>query len=100
MDAQPRQARNFYIVIAASMLIGVALSFSPIDPIRLLLWSAVVNGILAPPLIIILLLISNNPKVMGSFRNGWVLNVLGSAAALIMSGSAFALVASWFGWIK
>ena len=47
------------------MLIGVALTFSPIDPIRLLLWSAVVNGLLAPPLIIIVLMICNNPKVMG-----------------------------------
>lgn len=100
MDAQPTQARNFYMVIAASMLIGVALSFSPITPIRLLLWSAVVNGILAPPLIIILLLICNNPKVMGSFRNGWALNALGGIAAIIMTGSAVALVASWFGWIK
>jgi NRAMP (natural resistance-associated macrophage protein)-like metal ion transporter len=100
MDTQPHQARNFYLVIAASMLIGVALSFSPIDPIRLLLWSAVINGILAPPLIIIVLIISNNPKVMGSFRNGRTLNVLGSIAAAIMSGSALALIASWVGLIK
>jgi NRAMP (natural resistance-associated macrophage protein)-like metal ion transporter len=100
MDAQPHQARNFYLVIAASMLIGVALSFSPIDPIRLLLWSAVVNGILAPPLIVIVLIISNNPKVMGSFRNGRTLNVFGGIAAVIMSGSALALIASWIGLIK
>jgi NRAMP (natural resistance-associated macrophage protein)-like metal ion transporter len=100
MDAQPHQARNFYLVIAASMLIGVALSFSPIDPIRLLLWSAVINGILAPPLIIIVLVICNNPKVMGSFRNGPTLNVFGSIAAAIMTGSALALIASWFGLIK
>jgi NRAMP (natural resistance-associated macrophage protein)-like metal ion transporter len=100
MDAQPHQARNFYMVIAASMLIGVALSFSPIDPIRLLLWSAVINGILAPPLIIIVLVICNNPKVMGSFRNGRTINVFGSIAAIIMTGSALALIASWFGVIK
>jgi Mn2+/Fe2+ NRAMP family transporter len=100
MDAQPHQARNFYLVIAASMLIGVALSFSPIDPIRLLLWSAVVNGILAPPLIIIVLIISNNSKVMGSFRNGRALNLFGGLAAVIMTGSALALIASWIGLIK
>ena len=100
MDTQPHQARNFYFVIAASMLIGVALSFSPIDPIRLLLWSAVVNGILAPPLIIIVLVICNNSKVMGSFRNGRTLNVFGTVAAVIMSGSAIALIASWMGLIK
>jgi NRAMP (natural resistance-associated macrophage protein)-like metal ion transporter len=100
MDAQPHQARNFYLVIAASMLIGVALSFSPIDPIRLLLWSAVINGILAPPLIIIVIIICNNPKVMGSFCNGRTLNVFGSIAAAIMTGSALALIASWIGLIK
>ncbi|MBK5188310.1 MAG: Nramp family divalent metal transporter [Gemmatimonadaceae bacterium] len=100
MDAKPHQARNFYMVIAASMIIGVALSFSPIDPISLLLWSAVVNGILAPPLIIIVLMICNNAKVMGSYRNGWALNTFGSLAAVIMTGSAFALIASWIGWIR
>jgi NRAMP (natural resistance-associated macrophage protein)-like metal ion transporter len=100
MDTQPHQARNFYIVMAASMLIGVALTFTPIDPIRLLLWSAVINGMLAPPLIIIVLVICNNSKVMGSFRNGWTLNAFGNLAALIMSGSALALIASWFGLIK
>jgi NRAMP (natural resistance-associated macrophage protein)-like metal ion transporter len=100
MDTTPHQARNFYIVMAASMLIGVALTFSPIDPIRLLLWSAVINGMLAPPLIIIVLVICNNSKVMGSFRNGWTLNAFGNLAALIMTGSALALIASWFGLIK
>jgi len=100
MDTLPHQARNFYLVIAVSMLIGVALSFSPIDPIRLLLWSAVINGILAPPLIIIILVICNNPTVMGSFRNGRALNVFGGIAAVIMTGSALALIASWVGLIR
>ncbi len=100
MDTQPHQARNFYIVMATSMLIGVALTFSPIDPIRLLLWSAVINGMLAPPLIIIVLVICNNSKVMGSFKNGIALNAFGALAGLIMTGSALALVASWLGLIK
>ena len=100
MDARPHQARNFYMVIAASMLIGTALTFSGIDAIRLLLWSAVINGLLAPPLIVIVLVISNNPKVMGEHRNGWMLNAGGTVAAVIMSGSALALIASWLGWIR
>jgi NRAMP (natural resistance-associated macrophage protein)-like metal ion transporter len=100
MDAKPHQARNFYMVIAASMLMGVALTFTHIDPISLLLWSAVINGLLAPPLIIIVLVICNNPKIMGSFRNGWGLNFWGALAALIMTGSALALIASWIGLIK
>jgi Mn2+/Fe2+ NRAMP family transporter len=82
------------------MLIGVALTFSPIDPISLLLWSAVINGILAPPLIIIVLVICNNTRVMADHRNGWVLNTLGTIAAILMTGAAAALVASWLGWIS
>ena len=100
MDATPHQARNFYIVIALAMLIGTALTFTPIKAIRLLLWSAVINGLLAPPLIIIVLAICNNKKVMGEHRNGWWLNIGGTVAAVIMSGSALALIASWFGWIR
>ncbi|HXT48226.1 MAG TPA: Nramp family divalent metal transporter [Gemmatimonadaceae bacterium] len=100
MDAQPHQARHFYFLIAAAMLIGTALTFSPIEPIRFLLWSAVINGLLAPPLIIIVLVISNNRSIMGEHRNGWFLNAGGTLAAVIMSGSALALIASWFGWIS
>jgi NRAMP (natural resistance-associated macrophage protein)-like metal ion transporter len=100
MDAKPHQARNFYIVIALAMLIGTLLTFTPIEPIRLLLWSAVINGILAPPLIVLLLVICNSKKVMGPHRNGWMLNAGGTLAALIMTGSALALVASWFRWIR
>jgi NRAMP (natural resistance-associated macrophage protein)-like metal ion transporter len=100
MDERPYQARNFYLVIAISMLIGVALTFSPIDPISLLLWSAVINGILAPPLIIIVLVICNNARVMADHRNGWVLNTFGTIAAVLMTGAAAALVASWLGWIS
>jgi len=100
MDATPHQARNFYIVIALAMLIGTMLTFTPIEPIRLLLWSAVINGMLAPPLIVIVLVICNNRKVMGGQRNGWMLNIGGTVAAVIMTGSAVALIASWFGWIR
>ncbi len=100
MDALPHQARNFYMVMTAAMLIGVGLTFTPIDPISLLLWSAVTNGLLAPPLIIIVMVICNSRTVMGSFRNGASLNAFGGLAGVIMLGSALALIASWVGLIK
>lgn len=96
MDAKPWQARNFYGVLIVAMVIGMALNFSSINPIRLLFYAAVINGLLAPPLIVIILMICNNGRVMREHKNGWVLNVLGGAAALIMGAAAIALIATWF----
>jgi NRAMP (natural resistance-associated macrophage protein)-like metal ion transporter len=96
MDKTPRTAFGFYAVLGIGMVAGVAISFVHIDPIRLLVWSAVVNGLLAPPLIVIVLVVCNNAAIMGRFRNGLVLNALGGATAVLMTGAAGALVASWF----
>lgn len=60
-----------------------------------LFWSAVLNGVLAPPLIIIILFICNNRRVMGEHTNGKTLNILGTIAALVMSAAAIALLVGW-----
>jgi Mn2+/Fe2+ NRAMP family transporter len=95
MDERPRSAANFYGVIVAAMVIGMALNFAKLDAIKLLIWAAVVNGLLAPPLIVIILVVCNNRRVMGEHRNGWALNVVGGLAALVMGGAAVVLIASW-----
>ena len=96
MNERPRSAANFYGVMIAAMVIGIALNFAKLNAIKLLLWAAVINGLMAPPLIVIILVVCNNRGVMGKFRNGWALNVVGSLAALIMGGSALVLIATWF----
>lgn len=95
MDEKPSAAREFYGVMAVSMVVGMILALTGFNAIRLLLWSAVVNGLLAPPLIVIILLVCNNEKIMGSHRNGVVLNTLGSIAAVLMSVAAVALLVSF-----
>ncbi len=60
----------------------------------MLIWAAVINGGLAPPLIIMIVVIGNDRRVMGSYTNGWALNVGGVVAALVMTTAAVALV--WF----
>jgi Mn2+/Fe2+ NRAMP family transporter len=65
LDRKPREAKAFYAVIAVATLAGVALNVLAIDPMKALYWAAVVNGLLAPPLMIITMLIARNPKVMG-----------------------------------
>ncbi|MGI8509633.1 MAG: Nramp family divalent metal transporter [Gemmatimonadaceae bacterium] len=94
MDEKPSAAREFYGVMAVSMVVGMILALTGFNSIRLLLWSAVANGLLAPPLIIIILLVCNNKEIMGDHRNGAVLNTLGSIAAVLMSVAAVALVVS------
>ncbi len=96
MDETIHTAREFYAVIAVAMVIGMALNFAHINAIKLLVWSAVINGLLAPPLIIIILVVCNNAGVMGEHRNGRGLNILGGAAAVLMSAAAAALIWSWF----
>ena len=96
MDEKVHNARNFYAVIAVAMIVGMALTFARFNAIKLLFWSAVLNGLLAPPLIVIILVVCNNAKVMGAQRNGRGLNALGVLAAALMSAAAVALVASWF----
>lgn len=95
LDETPASAAPFYAIMAAALAIGMVLAFTHIRPMTLLLWSAVVNGLLAPPLIIIILIICNNARVMGTHRNGRRLNTLGGVAAVLMTGAAIALVASW-----
>ncbi len=95
MDKRLRAAPSFYGVIILSTAIGVAFAFARFNPIRLLFWSAVINGLLAPPLIVIILVVCNNTAIMGRYRNGRALNILGGGAALLMGAAAVVLVASW-----
>ncbi len=94
MDEKLGAAREFYGVMVVSVVVGTILALTRINAIKLLLWSAVVNGLLAPPLIVIILLVCNNPAIMGKYRNGPVLNTLGGVAALLMTAAAIALLVS------
>jgi NRAMP (natural resistance-associated macrophage protein)-like metal ion transporter len=92
MDEKVHTASQFYAVIAIAMLAGMVLNFAHVNAIRLLIWSAVINGLLAPPLIAIILLVCNNERVMGSHRNGWGMNLLGGLGCVVMTFAAVALV--------
>lgn len=96
MDEKPDAARVFYGVMAIAMLVGTILALTKINAMKLLLWSAVMNGVLAPPLIVIILVVCNNEKIMGKHKNGVWLNVLGWAAAVLMGVAAIAMIVSFF----
>jgi NRAMP (natural resistance-associated macrophage protein)-like metal ion transporter len=91
-DEKPASAPGFYLVTAAATLIGLAITYLGIDPISALYWAAVLNGVLAPPLLVMILLAANNPAVMGQQRNGSWLNLLGWTAVVVMAAAAVSLL--------
>lgn len=95
MDEKPSKAKKFYGVLAVAMVIGMLLDYLNLDPMKMLFWSAVLNGVLAPPLIVIILFICNNKKVMGKNVNGKLINFFGVLAALVMSFAALAMIYGW-----
>ena len=82
----------FYLVIAAATLVGMSINFLGINPITALVLSAVLNGLLAPPLLVLVMLVSNDRAVMGERTNGPLLNVVGWATTLAMAIAALALI--------
>ncbi len=92
LDEKPHRAKQFYAVIVASTVVGMLINFLGINPITALFWTAVLNGFLAPPLLIVIMLIANNPKIMGKRVNGRWLNILGWLTAAVMSLAAIAMV--------
>ncbi len=77
LNRKPNSARAFYGVIAGATVMGVILAFSPIDPMKALYWTAVVNGVLAGPLMVVMMLISSNPRIMGRLVISWRLRLVG-----------------------
>jgi NRAMP (natural resistance-associated macrophage protein)-like metal ion transporter len=90
-----RQAKLFYGVIVASTLVGILINFVGINPIRALFLAAVINGFLAPPLLVVIMLVANNRKVMKDRVNGRWANILGWTTTVVMFAAAIGLVLTW-----
>ncbi|GGF13107.1 iron transporter [Aliidongia dinghuensis] len=88
----PHEARAFYGCILAATIAGVAMNFARIDPIHALLWSAVINGLLAVPVLVLMMLIAVKPGIMGQLVLGRRLTVLGWLAVAIMAATALGLL--------
>jgi NRAMP (natural resistance-associated macrophage protein)-like metal ion transporter len=95
LDARPARARGFYLVLGVSTLGGLLIDFAGVSPMSALFWTAVVNGLLAPPLLVVIMLIANREQVMGKWVNGRWENLLGWATTVMMFAAAVAFVLSW-----
>jgi NRAMP (natural resistance-associated macrophage protein)-like metal ion transporter len=89
------QARGFYTIVAIATILGVALNFTPVDPIKALFWSAVINGIISVPIMIVMMLIAVRVDIMGEFVISPRLTILGWLATLSMAIVVIAMVATW-----
>ncbi len=88
LEARAQDARGFYGVIAASMLLGLGLGFTPINPIKALFYSAVINGVVAVPLIVLILLLASRRSVLGAYTASRSTLVLGWITAGLMAVAA------------
>ena len=91
MNEKPRQAARFYAVMALSLAAGLVMLRTGIPAIRMLFWAAVVNGLLAPPLILVILVVCNDRRVMGEWTNTRALNLLGALAGIAMAAAGVAM---------
>jgi Mn2+/Fe2+ NRAMP family transporter len=94
LERKPRQAPKFYGVLAAAIILGTSLNFIGIDPIRALYWSAVVNGVVSVPLMLMLMLMSMKKAAVGKFVLPGYLRVLGWAATGVMLIASLGFMAS------
>jgi len=85
LDRRPREAKAFYATIAVATLGGAALNFTSIDPVKALYWSAVVNGVLAAPLMAVMMVIAMNPRIMGRLTLTRPMVVVGWLATTVMT---------------
>ena len=91
LDDHLRLAPGFYTVIAVAMLVGLALDYVGFNAVKMLFWSAVLNGVLAPPLIVLVVLLSSHPAIMGPRASSPLLRALGWATAAIMTAAGIGM---------
>jgi NRAMP (natural resistance-associated macrophage protein)-like metal ion transporter len=92
IDERPSTAPGFYLVIAAGLVAGATIAMMDVDAMQLLLSAAVLNGVLATPLLVVLLIVCNDRRVMERHVNGAALNILGIATVIAMGAATVALL--------
>ena len=90
---QPLKAKAFYGTIAAATLVGGVLNFTPIDPVKALFWSAVINGVVAVPVMVMIMRMATSKKIMGKFQVRGLLRALGWLATATMAVAAIGMFA-------
>ena len=91
LDNMPWQATGFYTVIAVAIAMGVGMDYTSIDPIKALFWSAVINGVIAVPMMFAMMFVVSHKVLMGEFTASRSLKILGWTSTLVMLAAAVAM---------
>lgn len=94
LEHPPQKARGFYGVIAAAILLGIAVDLSPLDPIKALVWSAVVNGVIVVPVLVAMMIVASRAKQMGQFVATRTQRIFGWLTTATMAIAAVAMFAT------
>jgi Mn2+/Fe2+ NRAMP family transporter len=95
LERKPGDAVRFYTAIAVATLIGLSLNFLHIDPVKALFWAAVLNGVVAAPLMAVIMIMASSPKVMGKFVIPPYLKAMGWVATGIMLCACIGVFFTW-----
>jgi NRAMP (natural resistance-associated macrophage protein)-like metal ion transporter len=91
LENKLKDARGFYSIIAVSVLLGLVIQYSPISPMKALFWSAVINGVIAVPLMVVIIMLVSKKSVMGNFTASRTIIILGWVAVAVMGTAAIGM---------
>jgi Mn2+/Fe2+ NRAMP family transporter len=95
LGREPHDAKAFYATIVVGTLIGVGFNFVHIDPIKALFWTAVINGVAAVPLMVVMMVMTRQPRVMGQFTLPRWLHVIGWVSTAAMTLAVVTMFVTW-----
>jgi Mn2+/Fe2+ NRAMP family transporter len=95
LNRRPHQAPEFYVAIVLSTMVGAAIHVADLNPMVALVWMAVLNGLLAPPLLALIMRIADDRRIMGTHVNGHWTRIVGWGTVGVMTAAAVALLVTW-----
>jgi len=96
LHAKPSQAKKFYAAIGVFTVLAMAMNFLGFNPMKALVFSGIVQGFSTPPLLLLIMLMTNNRKIMGNRTNSLGLNILGWITTAAIFAASIGLLTSWF----
>src|SRR5262249_16949712 len=95
LSKKPREAKKFYGAIVVCTLIGLAMNFLGLNPMKALVWAGIVQGVSTPPLLLLILLMTNNRQIMRQWVNRPTMNMLASITLVAIFAASIGLIVTW-----
>jgi Mn2+/Fe2+ NRAMP family transporter len=92
---KPHEAKKFYVAIAIFTAVAIGINFFGINPMKALVWAGIVQGFSTPPLMLLIMRMTNNKRIVGNRVNGRAINILGYATTIVIFAASVALVITW-----